>query len=64
VILSLIGMLQIWEVYFEIPLAADCSAVTSRIYVTYIRQVCVTTQAQSIRMCSSCYVQFIRRWIQ
>ncbi len=29
----------------QVVLAADCSAVTSRMYVTYVRHVCVTTHA-------------------
>ncbi len=32
-------------IFFQVVLAADCSAVTSRMYVTYVRHVCVTTHA-------------------
>ncbi len=31
--------------WVQVVLAADCSAVTSRMYVMYVRHVCVTTHA-------------------
>ncbi len=44
----------------QVVLAADCSAVTSRMYVTYVRHVCVTTHAlnRGDRACALRHVFF------